>query len=56
MTDEQRELFRLCGLRILENRLLGRKVTPQALEDARKWAAYQPLGRPLTPGAPGEPS
>ncbi|MBK8527885.1 MAG: hypothetical protein IPL57_12565 [Rubrivivax sp.] len=50
MTDEQRELFRLCGERILENHRLGRKVAPEALANGRNWAAYPKLGQPMTPG------
>lgn len=52
LTDEQRELFRLCGERILENHRLGRKVTPEALADGRRWAKFKPLQRALSSGEP----
>ena len=54
MTPEQRELFRLCGERILANHAAGRKVTPEALADGKRWAAIPPLGRPLTAGVPDD--
>lgn len=52
LTPEQQELFRLCGERILENHRLGRKVTPEALADGRRWAAYPKLPHALSSGEP----
>lgn len=49
---EQRELFRVCGERILVSHRAGRKVTPEALADGRRWAAYPPLQGPLSAGVP----
>lgn len=52
MTDEQRELFRIAGQRMLEQHRDGRKFTPEALADARKWAAYPVLPHALSGGEP----
>ena len=52
MTDEQRELFRIAGETILENHRLGRKATPEALANGRKWAAYPKLPHALSSGEP----
>ena len=52
LTDEQKELFRQCGERILENHRLGRKVTPEALADGRRWAAFPKLPHALSSGEP----
>lgn len=52
LTPEQRELFRQCGERILEDHRLGRKVTPEALADGKRWAAFPKLGRAMGPGDP----
>lgn len=52
MTHEQRELFRLCGQRILANHSAGRKVTPEALADGKRWAAFPPLAGPMSAGVP----
>jgi hypothetical protein len=54
LTPEQRELFRLCGQRILDNHAAGRKVSPEALADGKRWAAYPPLTRPLSAGVPDD--
>lgn len=51
-TAEQRELFRLCGQRILDNHAAGRKVSPEALADGRKWAALPVLPHSLSSGEP----
>lgn len=52
LTPEQRELFRLCGERILERQRMGFKVDPKALADGRRWAKIKPLQRALSPGEP----
>ena len=52
LTAEQQELHRLCGERILENHRLGRKVSPEALADARRWAAFPKLPHALSSGEP----
>lgn len=52
LTPEQRELFRLCGVRILELRRTGHKFSPEALADARRWARRKPLPHALSNGAP----
>ena len=52
LTPEQRELFRLCGERILANHAAGRKVTPEALADGKRWAAFPPLAGPMSAGVP----
>lgn len=52
LTDEQRELFRLCGVRILELRRSGHKFSPEALADARRWARRKPLPHALSSGEP----
>jgi len=52
LTDEQRELFRLCGERILERQRLGFKVGPKALADGRRWAAFPKLPHALSSGEP----
>jgi len=43
LTPEQRELFRRAGEVILENHRRGRKVSPEALADAKRWTAYPKL-------------
>ena len=50
--DDQRELFRMAAVRCLEAHSQGRKLSPEALADARRWAAYPPLMRPLGTGEP----
>lgn len=52
LTTEQRELFRLCGERILDRHRLGFKFSPEALADARRWAAFPKLPHALSSGAP----
>jgi hypothetical protein len=52
LTPEQQELFRRCGERILENHRLGRKVTPEALADGKRWAALPKLPHALSSGEP----
>ena len=52
LNPEQRELFRLCGERILANHAAGRKVTPEALADGKRWAAFPPLAGPMSAGVP----
>ena len=54
LTPEQRELFRLCGERILANHRAGRKVSPEALADGKRWAAYPPLAGPMSAGVPDD--
>lgn len=54
LTAEQRELFRICGQRILDNHAAGRKVSPQALADGRKWAALPQLKRAMSSGEPAK--
>lgn len=52
MTDEQRELFRIAGQRILDQSAGGARFAPLVLRRAMRWAAAKPLGRPLGPGNP----
>lgn len=52
LTAEQRELFRQCGERILDSHRLGRKVSPEALADGRRWAAFPKLPHALSSGEP----
>ena len=52
LTAEQQELFRLCGERILESRRMGHKFSPEALADARRWAAFPKLPHALSRGEP----
>ncbi len=52
LTDEQRELFRLCGVRILDMRRNGHKFSPEALADGRRWASFPKLQRALSSGEP----
>ena len=49
---EQRELFRLAGVNALARSRNGRDLSPDALADARKWAAYPPLQGPMSAGEP----
>lgn len=49
---ERRELFRLAGVNALARSRGGRDLTPEALADVRKWAAYPPLKGPLGTGEP----
>lgn len=49
---ERQELFRLCGERILDAHRLGRKINPDALADARRWAAFPKLPHSLSSGEP----
>jgi hypothetical protein len=55
ITLEQRELFRLAGQRILDQCAEGKRFSAAVMRDARLWAAYPPLGRPLSPGELPEP-
>jgi hypothetical protein len=50
--EERRELFRLAGVNALARSRNGRDLTPEARADALRWAAYVPLGRPLSTGEP----
>lgn len=52
INDEQRELFRLCGQRIVDDHAAGRKIAPEALADGRRWAALPKLQHPMGPGEP----
>jgi hypothetical protein len=57
MTAEQRELTRLCAVRVIADHDAdhdaGRVVDPQTLAWARAFVAgVMPLGRPLGDGAP----
>ena len=52
MTDEQRELMRIAAPRVLDDNACGRKVAPEALRWAQRWAQVKPLGKPLTTGEP----
>jgi hypothetical protein len=49
---ERRELFRLAGVNALARSRGGRDLTPEALADVRKWAAYPPLNGPMGTGEP----
>jgi hypothetical protein len=50
-TAEQRELFRLCGERILrDHERRVRNFAPEVLADARRWAGYAPLPHALSNG------
>ena len=48
----QRELFRLCGQRIVDDHAAGRKIAPEALADGRRWAALPKLPHALSTGEP----
>lgn len=50
--EDQRELYRRLGCSNLEAHRQGRKLSPEALADSRKWAAYPVLNRPLGTGEP----
>lgn len=52
LTREQQELFRIAGQRILDDHRAGRKITPEALADARRWAAIPRLPHALSSGEP----
>ena len=49
---ERRELFRLAAVNALARSRDGRDLTPEALADVRKWAAYPPLKGPMGTGEP----
>lgn len=49
---ERRELFRIAGVNALARSRGGRDLTPEALADVRKWAAYPPLKGPMGTGEP----
>lgn len=51
-TREQLELFRIAGQRILNDHRAGRKIAPDALADARRWAAIPRLPHALSSGEP----
>ena len=50
--EDQRELKRRLGVSILQQRAEGRKFPADALADARTWAAFPVLNRPLGTGEP----
>lgn len=52
LTREQQELFRIAGQRIVDAHRSGRKFTPEALADGRRWAAIPPLPHALSSGEP----
>jgi hypothetical protein len=49
---ERRELFRIAGVNALARSRDGRDLSPEALADVRKWAAFPPLKGPMGTGEP----
>lgn len=53
--EERRELFRRAAQNLLDNEAAGRRCDPEAIQWARGIVSrFQPLGRPLSDGAPKE--
>ena len=51
--EERRELFRIAAQNLIDAHNAGRKCDPEALQWARGIVSrFQPLGRPLSDGAP----